>query len=108
MFFTTHHDAPVANPDSIRVLAATVNRTTRTGDVLGPDQRVDPLTALKAMTLWPAYQYLEEESKGRITPGKLADFMALSGNPMTVPRESLGELKVLRTVKEGKTIYSRP
>lgn len=108
MIFTTHHDAPVANPDSIRVLAATVNRTTRTGDVLGPDQRVDPLTALKAMTLWPAYQYFEENSKGSITPGKLADFVVLSGNPLTVPRESLGELKVLGTVKEGRTIYSRP
>ena len=108
MIFTTHHDAPVANPDSIRVLAATVNRTTRTGYVLGPDQRVDPLTALKAMTLWPAYQYFEEKSKGSITPGKLADFVVLSGNPMTVPRESLGELKVLSTVKEGKTIYTRP
>ncbi|MGO4392458.1 amidohydrolase [Variovorax sp. M-6] len=108
MIFTTHHDAPVANPDSIRVLAATVNRTTRTGYVLGPDQRVDPLTALKAMTLWPAYQYFEEKSKGSITPGKLADFVVLSRNPMTVPRESLGDLKVLSTVKEGKTIYSRP
>jgi len=108
MIFTTHHDAPVANPDSIRVLASTVNRTTRSGAVLGPDQRVDPLTALKAMTIWAAYQHFEEASKGSIEAGKLADFVVLSGNPLTVPRESLGDLKVLRTVKEGRVIYVRP
>lgn len=108
MMFTTHHDAPVANPDSIRVLSATVNRTTRTGYVLGPDQRVDPLTALKAMTLWAAYQYFEENTKGSITQGKLADFVVLSGNPLTVPRTSLDQLKVLETVKEGNVIYRRP
>jgi predicted amidohydrolase YtcJ len=108
MMFTTHHDAPVANPDSMRVLSATVNRTTRTGYVLGPDQRVDPITAIKAMTIWAAYQYFEENSKGSITQGKLADFVVLSGNPLTVPRTSLDQLKVLETVKEGKVIYQRP
>lgn len=55
MIFTTHHDAPAAFPDSMRVLAATVTRRTRSGDILVPHQRVDVLTALKAMTLWPAY-----------------------------------------------------
>lgn len=108
MMFTTHHDAPVANPDSIRVLSATVNRTTRTGYVLGPDQRVDPLTALKAMTIWAAYQYFEENTKGSITQGKLADFVVLSGNPLTVPRNSLDQLKVIDTVKEGNIVYQRP
>jgi predicted amidohydrolase YtcJ len=108
MMFSTHHDAPVALPDSMRVLAATVNRTTRTGYVLGPDQRVDPLTALKAMTLWPAYQYFEEKSKGSITVGKLADFVILSGNPLTVDRSTIADIKVLETIKEGKSIYRRP
>lgn len=108
MMFTTHHDAPVALPDSIRVLAATVNRTTRSGYVLGPDQRVDPLTALKAMTIWAAYQYFEEDSKGSISVGKLADFVVLSDNPLTVARQTLGDLHVLETIKEGKSIYKRP
>ncbi|MFO1090205.1 MAG: amidohydrolase [Hyphomicrobiales bacterium] len=107
MTFTSHHDAPVAFPDSIRVLSSTVNRTTRTGQVLGPDQRVDPYIALKAMTSWAAYQYFEEATKGTIEPGKVADFVILSDNPLTVPREKLIDLKVLETIKDGKSIYQR-
>ncbi|MDI7864634.1 amidohydrolase [Rhizobiaceae bacterium n13] len=105
MIFTTHHDAPVANPDAIRVLSATVTRVTRSGYVLGPGERVDTLTALKAMTIWPAVQYFEEASKGTIEPGKLADFVILSDNPLTVKPEDLIKLKVVETIKEGKSVY---
>jgi predicted amidohydrolase YtcJ len=105
MIFTSHHDAPVANPDSIRVLSATVTRVTRSGYVLGPDERVDTLTALKAMTIWPAVQYFEEGSKGTIEPGKLADFVILSANPLAVKPEELITLKVVETIKEGKSVY---
>ena len=105
MIFTSHHDAPVANPDAIRVLSATVTRVTRSGYVLGPEERVDTLTALKAMTIWPAAQYFEEASKGTIEPGKLADFVILSDNPLTVKPEDLITLKVVETIKEGKSVY---
>jgi predicted amidohydrolase YtcJ len=105
MIFTSHHDAPVANPDAIRVLSATVTRVTRSGYVLGPEERVDTLTALKAMTIWPAIQYFEEASKGTIEPGKLADFVILSDNPLAVKPEELIALKVVETIKEGKSIY---
>jgi predicted amidohydrolase YtcJ len=105
MIFTSHHDAPVANPDSIRVLSATVTRVTRSGYVLGPEERVDTLTALKAMTIWPAVQYFEEASKGSIEPGKLADFVILSDNPLAVKPEELITLKVVETIKEGKSVY---
>lgn len=105
MIFTTHHDAPVANPDSIRVLSATVTRVTRSGYVLGPEERVDTLTALKAMTIWPAVQYFEEASKGTIEPGKLADFVILSANPLAVKPDDLIKLKVVETIKEGRSVY---
>ena len=105
MMFSSHHDAPVAKPDSMRVLSATVTRTTRTGKVLGPQHRVTPAIALKAMTIWAAYQHFEEASKGSIEVGKLADFVILSDNPLTVPPETLARLKVTETIKEGKTIY---
>ena len=107
MRFTTHHDAPVALPDSLRVLDATVNRTTRSGRVLGEDQKVDVMTALKAMTLWSAWQHFEEDSKGSIEVGKLADFVVLSDNPLTVPPATLIDLHVEETIKEGRSIYQR-
>ncbi len=106
MIFTTHHDAPVAFPDSMRVLDATVTRRARgTGRVIGPQHRVDVMTALKAMTIWPAYQHFEEGAKGSIEVGKLADFVILSKDPTKVPATTLGELKVTETIKEGATVF---
>jgi len=106
MIFTSHHDAPVANPNSIRVLSATVTRKTRSGYILGPNERVDVATALKAMTIWAAYQHFEEGEKGSIEAGKLADFVILDKNPMTAPPDTLADLKVVETIKEGRSIYS--
>ncbi len=106
MIFTSHHDAPVAFPDSMRVLDATVTRRSRSGDIIGPDQRVDVITALKAMTLWPAYQYFEEDEKGSIEVGKLADLVILSDDPTAVDPETLDQLTITETIKEGTTIYA--
>jgi predicted amidohydrolase YtcJ len=108
MMFGSHHDAPVALPDSMRVLSATVTRRTRTGRVLGPEHRVPVATALKALTIWPAWQHFEEDRKGTIEVGKLADLVVLSDNPMTVPEDQLAGLKVLETIKEGQLVYKRP
>ncbi|PVB62296.1 amidohydrolase [Labrenzia sp. 011] len=106
--FSSHHDAPVALPDSMRILSATVTRRSRSGDIIGPDQRVDVVTALKAMTIWPAYQHFEEDTKGSIAPGKLADFVILSDNPTAIDPEKLHDIKVMETIKEGNTIYTAP
>lgn len=106
MMFGSHHDAPVAFPDSMRILDATVTRRTRSGDILGPDQRVDVMTALKAMTIWPAWQHFEEGTKGSIEPGKLADFVILSDDPTAVDPEALAQIDVLETIKEDRVIYA--
>jgi len=107
MIFTSHHDAPVAMPDPMRVLSATVTRVTRSGQVLGPEHRTTPLVALKAHTLWSAYQHYEEESKGSLEVGKLADFTVLDGNPLTIDPMRIADIKVVETIKEGKTVYRR-
>lgn len=107
MKFTSHHDAPVAFPDTMRVLSATVNRVTRSGQVLGPRHRVEPLVALKAMTLWAAHQHFEEKTKGSIEVGKLADFAILSDNPLTIDPLKIADIEVVETVKRGRTIYRR-
>lgn len=105
MKFSTHHDAPVAFPDSMRVLDATVTRRSRTGDILGAEHRVDVITGLKAMTLWPAWQHFEEDSKGSLEVGKRADLVLLSRDPTVGDRETIDEMKVLETVKDGRTIF---
>ena len=105
MIFTQHHDAPVAFPDALRIIHATVNRVSRTGDIIGPDQRVPVYNALQSITAWAAYQAFEENLKGTLKAGKLADFVILDRNPMKIPPMDITSLKVMATIKEGKTIY---
>ncbi len=107
MIYTQHHDAPVALPSSIAILATQVNRTTRSGQVLGPEQRVSAWEAVKSITINAAYQYFEEDRKGSIEVGKLADFAILSADPLEVGSEELWDLEVLETIKEGVTVYRR-
>jgi predicted amidohydrolase YtcJ len=106
--FTSHHDAPVALPDSMRILDATVTRRTRSGDILGPNQRVPVDAALKALSLWAAHQIFEEDRKGSIEKGKLADFVILTEDPAAVDPETLDQIVVAETIKEGVTIYTAP
>lgn len=106
MMFSSHHDAPVAFPDSMRVLSATVTRVARgSGEVIGPEHRVSPYIGLKAMTLWPAYQHFEENSKGSIEVGKVADFVVLSDNPVKIDPLKIADIKVLETIKGGRSVY---
>jgi predicted amidohydrolase YtcJ len=105
--YTQHHDAPVALPNSIAILATQVNRTTRSGSVLGPDQRVSAMDAIRSITVNAAYQYFEDKHKGSIEPGKLADLVILDANPLAVAPEELWDLEVVETIKEGETVYRK-
>jgi len=105
MRFTSHHDAPVANPNAMRVLSATVTRRTRSGDILGADQRVAVDVALKAMTLWAAWQHFEDDRKGSLARGKLADLTILSDNPLTIDPDRLANITVSGTFKEGQQVF---
>ncbi|QBQ50133.1 amidohydrolase [Brevundimonas naejangsanensis] len=104
MRFTSHHDAPVANPDALRVLSATVTRRTRSGDILGPDERVPVEVALKAMTLWAAWQHYEDDRKGSLAPGKLADMVLLDADPVTIDPDRLAGIKVTDVYKDGRPV----
>jgi predicted amidohydrolase YtcJ len=102
---TNHTDFYVAPLDQMFMLWSAVNRVSRAGAEVGPDQRVTPLEGLKSMTIWAAEQYGEQESKGSLEPGKLADLVILSGNPLTVNPMEIKDVKVVETIKEGRTIY---
>ncbi|WP_454045959.1 amidohydrolase [Chryseobacterium sp. Marseille-Q8038] len=105
--FTIHHDAPVTPPDLITAVYAAVNRKTRSGMILGPNERISPIEALKAITINGAYQLQEENIKGSIKAGKIADFVILDQNPLTIAPENLRSIKVLETIKDGISVYKR-
>ncbi len=105
--FTIHHDAPVTPPDLITAVYAAVNRKTRSGMILGSNERITPIEALKAITINGAYQLQEEDRKGSIKAGKIADFVILDQNPLTISPENLRNIKVLETIKEGNSVYKR-
>ncbi|KFE64376.1 putative metal-dependent hydrolase with the TIM-barrel fold protein [Hyalangium minutum] len=107
MIYTIHNDSPVVPPDILPLVWSAVARTTRSGQVLGPKQCATPLEALKAVTAWAAYQNFEEKEKGTLEPGKLADLVVLSDNPLTVSTDVLRGLYVWETIKGGTTIYHR-
>ena len=104
---TSHTDAPVTFPNSMRVYDATVNRVTRSGKVLGPDQRLTAYEGLETLTKWGAKQYFEENSKGTLTVGKLADFVILDKNPLKVDPMTINTIKIIEAIKEGKTVYKK-
>ncbi|WP_175623451.1 amidohydrolase [Chryseobacterium schmidteae] len=107
IIFTIHHDAPVTPPDLITAVYAAVNRKTRSGRILGPNERITILQALKAITINAAYQLQEEKTKGSIKEGKLADFVILDQNPLTMDPEKIRSLTVLETIKEDIPVYIR-
>ena len=102
---TNHTDFVVAPLDQMFVMWSAVTRISRDGVVIGPDQRITPLEALKAITINAAYQYSEDGSKGSLEPGKLADLVILDKNPLTVDPMTIKNIKVVETIKDGKTIY---
>jgi predicted amidohydrolase YtcJ len=100
-----HTDFNVAPIDQMFVVWSAVNRVTRTGEVLGPEERITPLQALKAITLDGAYMFKEEKTKGSLEVGKLADLVILDKNPLNVQPMEIKDIKVVETIKEGKTIF---
>jgi predicted amidohydrolase YtcJ len=104
---TIHTDAPVALPNLMRVVWTAVNRTSRSGEIIGAEERLTPYEALKAITDWSAYQHFEEDKKGTLEEGKLADLVILDANPLKVEPDAIKEITVVETIKEGKSIYKK-
>ena len=104
---TNHTDFVVAPLDQMFMLWTAVNRISREGDEIGADQRVTPMEGLKAMTIWAAEQYGEQEIKGSLVTGKLADLVILDKNPLKVEPMEIKNIKIMETIKEGKTIFNR-
>lgn len=105
--YTNHSDDTVTPVDPLFAVWSAVNRTSRSGQIIGRDERISPYQALKATTKNAAYVYFEEDRKGTLTAGKLADLVILDANPLTVAPNAIKDIEVVSTIKEGKTIYHR-
>ena len=104
---TNHSDATVTPIDPIFTIWTAVNRVSRSGAIIGQAERTTPYLALQAITSFAAYEFFDENLKGTLTNGKLADFVILDKNPLKVKPMEIKNIKVLETIKEGKTIFKK-
>jgi predicted amidohydrolase YtcJ len=104
---TNHTDFVVAPLDQLFMLWSAVNRVSRSGEIIGESQRITAYEGLQAMTIHVAHQYQEENVKGSIRKGKLADFVILNKNPLKVNSDAIKDIEVVETIKEGKTIFKK-
>lgn len=103
--FTLHQDPPVAPPDMFESVFCAVNRISESGAVLGSDEAIDVMSALRAVTVDAAYQYGEEDVKGSISENKKADFIIVDKDPLSIPKRDIKNIKILETFKDGESVY---
>jgi len=103
--FTLHCDTPVVPMEPLRLVWAAVNRRTTSGKELGAEERIDVASALRAVTIDAAFQHYEEDLKGSLEPGKLADLVILSASPLAESPERIDAIPVLETIVGGESVY---
>lgn len=108
LVFNFHTDTPIIPCDLLHGAWCAVNRVTKGGVKLDQDQCIDAFNALRAITINAAYEYFEEDRKGTLEPGKLADLAVLDRNPLKVDPMEIRDCVVLQTIKEGVTVWTRP
>ena len=106
MRYTLHNDSPVAPSDCRMLLWSATNRRTRSDRVLGEEQRISTYDALRGITIDAAYQHFEDDIKGSIEEGKLADFVITAEDPEAIDSSRLRDLSIVETIKRGETIYA--
>lgn len=94
-------------PNPFEVLYFLVTRKNRYGEPAGLDQRISRREALRLATMGNAYITFEENVKGSIEPGKLADFVVLDRDYLTIPAEEIKDIRVLMTVVGGKVVFQK-
>ena len=107
-----HSDAPIAaigdpmfGAEPLFGIWCAVNRTTRGGRVVGPEERITPTEGLRAFTINAAFASFEESRKGSIEAGKLADLVVLDRDPRAVDPWAIRDIRVARTIIGGETVH---
>ena len=104
---TIHTDAPVALPNLMRMIGISVERKSRSGQIIGESEKLTPYEALQAITIWSAYQHFEEDTKGSLESGKIADLVILDKNPFKVQESEIKDITVHTTIKNGEIVYQK-
>ena len=104
---TNGTDAPVEDVSPIASYYASVSRKTKDGTVFFPEQRMSRMEALRSYTINGAYAAFEEDIKGSLTPGKLADVTVLSKDILTIPEDEIPSTEVVYTIVGGKVMYRK-
>lgn len=107
LLFTLHSDCPITPISPLFSVWAAVNRVTKNGEILGPDQRCDVETALKSMTIYGAKLNFDEDNTGSIEIGKAADFAILDASPFDVDPMDIKDINVLATIINGEIVYTK-
>ena len=102
---TNGTDAPVEDVSPIQCFYATVTRRLKDGSTFYPQQKLSRSEALRTYTINCAYAAFEENIKGTLKPGKLADIVVLSNDIVTCPDDEILDTKVLYTIVGGKVLY---
>ncbi len=98
-------DSPIVPNGPLVGMYAAVTRKTESGNYLLPEEAISASRALKMYTLNAAYASFEEDIKGSITPGKLADLVLLSGDPTRTPPEQIKDIRVEMTIIGGEVVW---
>lgn len=105
MPFSLHVDSPVLPVTAIDCMHAAVNRVSSGGELYGADQRISPLEALRAYTTYASLCCGGEHDRGKIEPGRFADFVLVSDNLETIAHETIRDARVKMTILGGRVVY---
>jgi predicted amidohydrolase YtcJ len=107
IIYTNHTDYIITPINQLFTIWSAVNRVSRSGKIIGVNERATAYQGLKAITINGAYQYFEEKTKGSLKEGKLADLVILDQNPLKVDKMKIKDILVVETIKEGKSVYKK-
>jgi len=98
-------DCPVVSHVPLLGIQDAVLRRTEEGRILAPEERLSPLQALQLFTFNGAIAAFEEDEKGSLRPGKLADMVVLSQDPLDVEPDHISKIEVRMTISGGKVVF---
>ena len=98
-------DFPISDPNPLAGVGAAVTRLTEEDRRVQPKQGISLADALKAYTIGAATAAFEENIKGSVTPGKVADLTVLNENPFSVPPDRVKDIRVTMTMIGGKIVW---